>query len=258
MRITKSNAVAAGYQEDIEKEARQLYNDILKLPRQYFPIKYDNIPVDERLFKFGFREESGLTILHILASTSTNDKDMLENFSYVLRALAEGGVSVSMPISCNLSPLHFAAMNKNAAQIGMLLAAGAKIDAQDEGGWTPLFYALDLVSPSTSDWQSKSQSEKEDAAFGAALRLVIGGATISPYLKVTYKDNPVFKRLEAYLPGNENNERIKKLEEQVKALSETVTSLKREVDNQRFEIRSHKAKPEKSASVPDIRSNKLF
>lgn len=85
-----------------------------------------------------------------------------------LRALAEGGASLSGPGVLGENALAHAAMNRRPEALRFLLENGVDADARDNSGWTPLFYAarygdMDVLSPllavSTGTWVVDEQGE---------------------------------------------------------------------------------------------------
>lgn len=85
-----------------------------------------------------------------------------------LRALAEGGASLSEQGVFGENALAHAAMNRRPEALRFLLENGVGADVRDNSGWTPLFYAarsgdMDVLSPllavSTGTWVVDEQGE---------------------------------------------------------------------------------------------------
>jgi ankyrin repeat protein len=81
------------------------------------------------------RDFNGGTLCHSVIGNAAHDDDVQD----LLRAVVElGGVYVNT-VKCNdITPLHYAAINRNRSALRILVELGADIDRQQTDGWTAL------------------------------------------------------------------------------------------------------------------------
>ena|SRR3990167_1976119 len=263
IKSTATHQITLEEAQNLHKIAEAILCDVTKMSNVAFREKYYAVTIDASVFTTCLPAFGESSLIHILSGFPIAEagNSFIDNFRYVLMMLNGVGVDIDCRVVSGMTPLHFAACNKAAQQINLLLMAGAKVDALNEGGLTPLFFALSRDVPVSKAWDKLSASDKDKACKLAAANLLFRDAKITPLMRKNFFDDPVFKELLTMFTdqtANENSARIERLEQQIKAQGEQIASLERETKRQKFEIDHLRSKATKSESAPDMRKNKLF